>query len=212
MKKDKKQNSKEKLSNNFLKYNNKEINVLQGFLSNRKIQKIVLLGYMASGKSVLGNELARVLNYTFVDLDTYIAKKEKLSISELFAQKGESSFRKKEFKYLKKLLNKKKTIVISLGGGTPQIGGAMKLINKKSLSIYLKASTQTLYNRLAPETTERPLLTNITEDFLQDYIQIHLEKRKKYYEKADLSIVVDDLSVHEIIISIIKEITLKLGM
>ena len=202
MKKDKKQKTKDR-SHKLPPKKNKGIKN-SSTSSSRQANKIVLLGYMASGKSVLGNELAKALNYSFVDLDTYIAKKEKLSITELFAQKGETFFREKELKYLKKLLNKKKAIVIALGGGTPEIEGAMKLINKKSLSIYLKASTQTLYNRLVPETTERPLLTHITEDFLQDYIQMHLEKRKKYYKKSDLSIVVDDLTEDELVKNILK--------
>ncbi len=172
----------------------------------KKAKKIILLGYMASGKSILGEKLAKTLKRKFIDLDDYIADCENLSISELFSQKGEAFFRGKEFKYLKELLNKDTSFILSLGGGTPIIDGAMALINEKSLSIYLKANTQTLYNRLAPETTERPLLTHITTDFLKDYISMHLSKREISYKKADITVAVDDLTTEEIVGNILKSI------
>lgn len=172
----------------------------------RKVEKIVLIGYMASGKSSLGEQLAISLEIDFFDLDNYIAKKEKLSITELFDQKGEKSFRKKEKKYLKKLLKKKESFVLAVGGGTPEIKNAMKIINKYSTSIYLNANVETLYNRLAPKEVERPILTHISEDFLQDYIKTHLENRKKYYEKASFEVVVDNLTIDEIV----EQIVLKL--
>lgn len=172
----------------------------------QKSEKIVLLGYMASGKSSLGEALAESLDCRFIDLDDYIAKKQKMSITELFDRKGEASFRKKELKYLKKLIRKDKSFVLALGGGTPEIKGVMKLINKYCISFYLNANTQTLYNRLAPKTVERPLLTNISEDFLKEYIDMHLGKRKKHYEKANYELAVDDLSVTEIVAKIVLEL------
>jgi len=175
----------------------------------QKVEKIVLLGYMASGKSSLGEQLAKTLLIDFIDLDDYIAKKEKLSITELFDQKGEKAFRKKEKKHLKKLLKKDKNFVLALGGGTPQIKGAMKLINKYSVSIYLNADVQTLYNRLAPKEVERPMLTHISEGLLQDYINIHLEKRKKYYEKASFEVVIDDVTIDENVEKIISVLQSK---
>ena len=172
----------------------------------QKSEKIVLLGYMASGKSSLGKALAENLDCRFIDLDDYIAKKEQLSITDLFDKKGEASFRKKEKKYLKKLIRKDKSFVLALGGGTPEIKGVMKLINKYCISFYLNANTQTLYNRLAPKTVERPLLTHISEDFLKEYIDMHLGKRKKYYEKANFEVAVDDLNVEEIVVKIISKL------
>ncbi|HIP48584.1 MAG TPA: shikimate kinase [Lutibacter sp.] len=175
----------------------------------KKQNKIVLLGYMGSGKTTLGKELAAVLNHKFIDLDEYIVKKEKLSIAELFETKGEDFFRKKEVKYLKKLLKSKKSFVLALGGGTPQIDGAMKMINKYGLSIYLKASVQTLYNRLAPNEVERPILTQITEDYLFDYIKTHLKKREFNYNRADFSVEVDGIDTKEIIQQIVSKISKK---
>ncbi len=202
MQKDKKEVSKVVSKQLFSKPKSKGIRPLLISSDFRHLNKIVLLGYMASGKTSVGRELADDLNRSFIDLDAYIAKKENLSISELFSKKGETFFREKEFKYLKEILNREDSCVLALGGGTPLIKGTMKLINAKSFSIYLKASTNTLYNRLRPETVERPLLTNIPKGFLQEYIQEHVTRREKYYKKADLSIAVDNLSISEIILLI----------
>ena len=97
--------------------------------------KIVLLGYMASGKSSIGKKLAKILNVPFVDLDDLISEKEKLSIPEIFKTKGEIYFRKKEIENLENFFQKDK-FVLAVGGGTPCYGNNMDLINDNSISIY----------------------------------------------------------------------------
>ncbi|MCB0811406.1 MAG: shikimate kinase, partial [Flavobacteriales bacterium] len=62
--------------------------------------KVVLMGYMGSGKTSVGKKLSKVLKIPFLDLDDYISKKEELTIPEVFKQKGEIYFRKKETQYL----------------------------------------------------------------------------------------------------------------
>ncbi len=170
------------------------------------VKKIILLGYMGSGKTKTGKALSQLLNYKFVDLDRYITKKTHRTISEIFNQKGEAYFRKKEKKYLKKILNKDKNMVIALGGGTPEVKGIMELINAKGLSIYLKADKKILAERLKPERVERPLLSNLPDDFLESYIEDHLASRQENYEKAKLSIDVSQLDTTEIVQKILTEI------
>ena len=70
--------------------------------------KIVLLGYMASGKSSVGKKVAQMLSVPFVDLDILISEKEKLSIQDIFKNKGEIYFRKKETEYLNDFLIEKR--------------------------------------------------------------------------------------------------------
>ena len=169
--------------------------------------KIVLIGYMASGKTVVAKELALRVNLPFIDLDDYIAKKEKLRIPEIFAQKGESYFRKMEYKYLIELLNQDQSVVLSVGGGTPTYEDAMDIINQKASSVYLKSGVQTLYNRLAKsEKSERPILEYIDTDLLKEYIAMHLSEREIYYTKAHFTIAVDALSISEIAEKIAKKI------
>jgi len=110
--------------------------------------KIVLLGYMASGKSSIGMKLANMLNVSFVDLDDLISEKEKLSIPAIFKTKGEIYFRKKEIDYLNEFLLQKDNFILAVGGGTPCYGNNMSIINNHSKSIYLKSSIQSIINGL----------------------------------------------------------------
>ena len=112
---------------------------------------VVLIGYMASGKSTLGRILANKLNYDFIDLDDYIEEKEQLLVSDIFKSKGELYFRKMETLYLKELLDNKTKLVLSLGGGTPCYSNNMDFIRKyyeckeylfKSLNTYFSSEAK----------------------------------------------------------------------
>lgn len=160
--------------------------------------KIVLLGYMASGKSAVGKILAKQNNLQFIDLDTFIEEREELTISEIFEHKGEIYFRKKEADYLSELLSLEQDLIISLGGGTPCYGNNMQEIIKKGISFYLKASINTIFERLQGETSQRPLVATIGQENLKVYIAKHLFERSAFYDKASHTIVVDAKSLNEI--------------
>lgn len=161
--------------------------------------KIVLLGYMASGKSAVGKILAKKLNVQFIDLDSFIEEREQISIKEIFEMKGEIYFRKKEGEYLLELLNLNESSVISLGGGTPCYGNNMDFIKNKAISFYLKASIDTIFDRLKNETSQRPLVASIGTENLKEYIAKHLFERAPYYDKADHTISVNQKSVNQVI-------------
>ena len=171
--------------------------------------KIVLLGYMASGKSAVGTILANQLEFQFIDLDSFIEENEKMTISEIFKEKGEIYFRIKEGEYLIMLLNLKNNCVISLGGGTPCYGNNMEIIKNLSISFYLKASINTIFERLEGETSERPLVATIGKENLKEYIAKHLFERNLFYEKATHTILVDNKNIFKITNDIISKITLK---
>ena len=90
------------------------------------MRKIVLIGYMASGKTTMGKILAVKLGISHVDLDDLIQKETKLPIENIFSEKGEIYFRKNEHTLFKKLVESKESLIISTGGGTPcyEIGRA----------------------------------------------------------------------------------------
>lgn len=161
--------------------------------------KIVLLGYMASGKSAVGKILAKKLNVQFIDLDSFIEEREQISIKEIFEMKGEIYFRKKEGEYLLELLNLNESSVISLGGGTPCYGNNMDFIKNKAVSFYLKASIDTIFDRLKNETSQRPLVASIGTENLKEYIAKHLFERAPYYDKANHTISVNQKSVNQVI-------------
>lgn len=161
--------------------------------------KIVLLGYMGCGKSVIGAFLAEKLQIPFYDLDQEIEKETQISIAELFQTRGEIYFRKKENQVLKTFLTKENDFVLSLGGGTPCYYNNHELLLQEGVfSIYLKASVDTLVSRLINEKAQRPLLHNRDEVSLKDFINKHLFDRNFYYHQATKIVNVDDKSVEQI--------------
>lgn len=166
--------------------------------------KIVLLGYMASGKSAVGSVLSKKMNTQFVDLDDFIEDKEGKSISDIFELKGEIYFRRIEGVYLQELLNLYENCIISVGGGTPCFGNNMDFIKNNAISFYLNASINTIFNRLQGETSQRPLVSSIGKDNLSEYIGKHLFERTPFYSKADFTISVNDKNIINIVEDIQK--------
>ncbi|WGK63913.1 shikimate kinase [Croceiramulus getboli] len=164
-------------------------------------QNILLLGYMGSGKSTIGQLLARELNCPFTDFDAYLEEQEQLSIRELFEAKGEIYFRKLEMEHLKRLLDLTAGQVISLGGGTPCYGSNMALINASNhLNIYLKAGIPVLVDRLWNEREQRPLLQHQdSQDKLSEFVGKHLFERSYYYNQAQYTIAIDGKSPKEVV-------------
>ncbi len=164
---------------------------------------------MASGKSTFGRILAEKLHYEFIDLDDYIEKNEKSTISDIFKIKGEIHFRKLETQYLKELLESKKDLVLSLGGGTPCYSSNMNLILESNdvKSIYLKASIPTLMARLKNEKGKRPLVAHIeTDDMLAEFIGKHLFERSPFYSMANVTITTDNKSLKAIMEELVLEL------
>ena len=163
---------------------------------------IVLIGYMGSGKSTLGKELATVLNYRFLDLDDFISDKEKSSVPDLFKTKGEIYFRRKETQYLNDVINTSDNIVLSLGGGTPCYGQNMDLVvnNPNVVSFYLKLSIPLLAKRLFIAKANRPLISHLnTEEELLEFIGKHLFDRIPFYSQANFTINTDNKLINEVL-------------
>ncbi|TAI46669.1 shikimate kinase [Flagellimonas allohymeniacidonis] len=165
--------------------------------------KVVLVGYMASGKSTVGQLLAKVLDAPFVDLDDYIEEEMGMSIGELFSKKGEIFFRKTEFQLLGKVLEESKDIILATGGGTPCYGNNMQTISKNSnLSVYLHLSIPSLVDRISREKDKRPLVKNLKDENLPEFIGKHLFERRSYYAQADVTINCDGKSIEEVVTEI----------
>jgi shikimate kinase len=169
--------------------------------------KIVLIGYMSSGKSTIGKHLADKLFLPFIDLDIYIEKKEKKSVSDIFKNKGEIYFRLIEHKYLKEILISDQTVVLSLGGGTPCYADNMNLINTaNAISFYLQTSIKVLVDRLTKEKDDRPLIASLEDNKISEFVAKHLFERRVFYEKANFIIKTEGKSKSEII----KELNVSL--
>lgn len=166
---------------------------------------ITLLGYMGSGKSTYGKLLANRLGFDFIDLDDYIISETGMQISDIFEIKGESWFRDFETKSLKKLIHKH-DLVLSLGGGTPIQDGNMNVVNINTKSIYLNASADTLFLYLKNQKSKRPIIKDLSDRELNDFISKHLSKRLPFYNKAKLSVVTDNKTIDEIVDELIQVI------
>lgn len=171
--------------------------------------KILLVGYMGSGKSSVGKKLAEVLKIPFMDLDSEIEKTEGVTLPKIFSEKGEIYFRKVENEVLKKLLEHPNNFVLATGGGTPCYADSMDYILKKQdvVSIYLRTPLKVLVSRLMLEKDERPLLNHInSENELEDFIRKHLFERAFYYNQASVTIDVASESVAETVEKIILKL------
>tara|TARA_R110002051_G_scaffold91205_3_gene160257 strand:- start:26748 stop:27272 length:525 start_codon:yes stop_codon:yes gene_type:complete len=171
---------------------------------------IYLLGYMGSGKSTVGKQLASYIGSDFVDFDAYICEKEQMTIPEIFDKKGEIYFRKAESKYLKMLLDSDQgKLVVALGGGTPCYGNAMELLKMSGYqTIYLNLPFQTLANRLWTERAARPLVASIdTYEALEDYVRKHLFERGFYYNQAQTVIKIEPTAtINEVVEDIVARL------
>ncbi len=161
--------------------------------------KIVLIGYMGSGKSTIGKLLSKKLNINFIDLDEYIESKLNMSISDIFNAKGEIFFRKMEHKYVQELMQKKKSFILSTGGGTPCYSNNMDVISKETANVfYLKVSIPGLVDRLYKEKEHRPVIKNIADEDLPEFIGKHLFERNNFYLLSNNIITCDAKTAEEI--------------
>ncbi|WP_397446845.1 shikimate kinase [Polaribacter sp. R77954] len=161
--------------------------------------RLVLLGYMASGKSSIGKKLSKTLNISFIDLDDYIVDKEKMSITTIFKEKGEIYFRNIEHRYLKEILEKDEDCILSLGGGTPCYANNMELINNSdSISIYLQGSVPTMVKRLIKKKAKRPLIASLGDNKIPEFVAKHLFERRFFYEQAKMTFKIDGKKKSEV--------------
>ena len=170
--------------------------------------KIVLIGYMGSGKTAVGQMLASKLEVPFKDLDREIEIREEKTISQIFSEKGEIYFRKTEIKVLKDLLWDQNNLVLSTGGGTPCYSNVMDLLkkDKNCITVYLNTSINTLTNRISKEKNNRPLISHLsTNKELKDFIAKHLFERSFYYNQSSNKVITDGLTVEEVVSEIMKE-------
>ncbi len=167
--------------------------------SEPQYSNIALVGFMGTGKTVVGQALAHELSFEFLDTDHLIEEACQESIPNIFEHHGENAFREMEVKVLEGLSGKKKT-VISTGGGLVSHNDNIKKLKEISLVVCLWANENTIWNRVKTQK-HRPLL-NRPDAY--DFIRQKLEERKSHYKKAHLLINTENRSI-KMITQIIKQ-------
>ena len=187
---------------------------------------ISLIGFMGCGKSSVGRRLSELLCCPFMDLDAVIEQQTGRSIPEIFATDGEAAFRQTELEVLESVLKqslpsqamgpslcgqrgstvlehslKPSTAIVSLGGGTVTQERCAEIVNEKTVCIYLRASVETLAERLSDEAAGRPLLQG---DDLHTRIETLMKQRSHIYESTAHHIIdTDSFSIDEVAQSIL---------
>lgn len=147
------------------------------------MKSIILVGYMGSGKTTVGRQLALALGRTFYDLDWYIEMRYHQKVSEIFAQHGEAYFRDLERRMLHEVAEFE-DVVVSCGGGTPCFGDNMQYMNQQAETVYLKLEPEVLAMHLSMGRTVRPLILGKSGDELLQYIREALAQREPFYRQA----------------------------
>ena len=147
------------------------------------MRRIILIGYMGSGKTTVGKALSKETGMMFYDLDWYIESRLRKPVAQIFAEKGEEGFRKIEHNMLHEVAEFE-NVIISCGGGTPCFFDNIDYINQQGEVVYLKATPEVLYRHLLMGKVERPLIKNKTPEELIAYITEQVAKREEFYNKA----------------------------
>jgi shikimate kinase len=163
------------------------------------MDNIILVGFMGTGKSVVGKKLAAKLKRNFIELDDMIKRREKISIKDIFEKKGEPYFRLVEKEVVQEA-SQRKNIVISAGGGAIIDEENFKNLKNSGVIICLKALPETILKR-TKDLKIRPLL-NVPDPKQQ--IEELLKKREPYYNKADFSIQTDNMSIEQVVEEILE--------
>ena len=167
------------------------------------MKNIILIGFMACGKSSVGRRLSQALDMEFLDTDALIEQEAGTTISDIFATQGEAAFRAMETECLKDLLGRNGgAFVLSVGGGLPIREENRTLLKQIGTVVYLQVSAETVFARVRNDKT-RPLLQ--TANPRGRIVDLMCARKHFYEDAADYILEADEKSFEEIIEEI-KEI------
>ncbi len=172
------------------------------------MKRIVLVGYMGSGKTTVGKALAKEVGLPFYDLDWYIETRMRKKVSQIFAEQGEEGFRRIERNMLHEVAEFE-DVVISCGGGTPCFFDNMDYLNQQAQVVYLRCKPEVLRKHLLMGKGDRPLLKGKSAEELIDFIKTQLSAREPFYTQAQYTLdvsLMDNFEKIKITIEKLKEL------
>ena len=147
--------------------------------------QIFLVGFMGSGKTHWGRLWSANNPFSFADLDDVIEKEQQTTIKKVFEEKGEIYFRDIETATLHSFTEHQNTI-IACGGGTACFNNNMEWMNGHGITVYLRSSPKELAERLLSEKNHRPIIKDIHDNGLEDFITKKLSERESFYNRAKI--------------------------
>lgn len=160
-------------------------------------QPVMLIGFMGTGKSTIGEVIAGLIGFDFIDTDREIEKECDLTIPEIFSQKGEKYFREVESSVLIKV-SKQPEVIIACGGGIIINPENRKIIKNNAFVIWLRCPIATCLKRC--DNGNRPLLNKT--DTLLSAKKLFVERESFYRQVANLEVFTNGLNADEIAESI----------
>jgi shikimate kinase len=171
------------------------------------IERVVLLGFMAAGKTQTGAELARLLGWTHVDLDREIESRAGRRVAEIFAAEGEARFREMETEATAEIA-RRRAVVLSPGGGWITRPENLDALGAGTLSVWLQVSPEEAVRRASAAPGERPLLAGA--DPLAAARRL-LDERAPLYARAALHLTTEDRSPAQVAAIIAAELRAHRG-
>jgi shikimate kinase len=157
------------------------------------MKNIILVGFMGSGKTSIGREIANVTGLKYVDIDDMIVKEAKMPIKSIFAKRGEDGFRDIEKRVVIKAA-KMKNVVIATGGGVVKIPDNVRTLRKSGNVVYLKTGFDTIVDRIKGRD-DRPLfdMNNI-----KGTRKLYTDRLPVYRKSAHITVITDKNSVKQV--------------
>jgi shikimate kinase len=150
--------------------------------------KIYLIGFMGAGKTHWGRQLSQKLAIPFFDLDEQVMTHTGKSIDEIFNEDGEEHFRLMEKEVMHIITESHDSFVMACGGGSPCYFNNIDYMNQSGTTVWINTPMDTLFNRLVDEKEKRPLIRELSDQQLKNFIHKKFADRRIYYEQADLTV------------------------
>ena len=156
------------------------------------MKPIFLIGFPGCGKTTLGSAVNQATGMAFIDLDEAVEAQAGKSVTRIFAEDGETEFRRLEGEVLAQLC-RRNDVLIATGGGTPCTAALMDMMLASGTVVWLTASRERLLTRLKEGRSKRPHIAQATDDDIARYIDTKLAERTPHYCRAHLRFDADRL-------------------
>jgi len=166
---------------------------------------IIFTGFMGSGKTTVGTQVASVTRRRFVDLDAVITRRSGQTIPELFREENEAGFRLREYDALQSLAPEE-DLVLATGGGVVETLAAVDLIQSRGHVLWLDLAWQVAWLRVADSAALRPL---VAERSQHELAALYSRRRRLYAASADFRLRSDRLNIHQLISTAVLRVSMS---